>query len=109
MLCAASMMLPSSSRRLLSTSLATKGNAAATSGTTVAVVPTAVPMMALDTGSTIIIRIRKGMERRRLMMRFSMRMSHAGSGSTPPFSPATSSTPRGSPMTSESAVLRTVM
>ena len=108
MLCAASMMLPSSSRRLLSTRRATKGNAAATSGTIVAVVPTAVPMSALERGRTMIINIRKGIERRRFIMMFSRCISQPGSGRTPSFSPVTSRTPSGSPITRESAVLRTV-
>ena len=108
MLCAASMMLLSSSRRLLSTSRATKGNAAATSGTMVAVVPTAVPIRARESGSTIIMRMRNGIERRRLMMTFKTCMSHAGRGRMPSFSPVTKSTPRGSPITSARRVLKTV-
>ena len=108
MLWAASMILPSTSRRLLSTRRATKGNAAATSGTMVAVVPTAVPMSRRERGNTMIIRIRKGMERSRLMMTLMTCMSQRGRGRTPFFSPATSSTPRGRPSTSDSAVLTTV-
>ena len=107
-LCAASMMLGSTSRRLLSTRRATNGNAATTSGTMVAVVPTAVPMMSRDRGNTMIIRIRKGTERRRLMMTLSTCSSQRGSGSTPFFSPATSRTPSGSPSTSDNRVLSTV-
>jgi len=108
MLWAASMMLPSTSRRLLSTRRATKGNAAATSGTMVAVVPTAVPISRRDRGNTMIIKIRKGMERSRLIMTFSTCISQRGRGSTPFFSPATSSTPSGRPSTSDRAVLTTV-
>ena len=108
MLWAASMILPSTSRRLLSTRRATKGNAAATSGTMVAVVPTAVPMSRRERGNTMIIRIRKGMERSRLMMTLMTCMSQRGRGRTPFFSPATSNTPKGRPSTSDSAVLTTV-
>ena len=75
------------------------GNAATTSGTIVAVVPTAVPMMSRDRGNTMIIKIRNGTERSRLMMTFSTCSTPLGRGSTPPFSPATSSTPSGRPMT----------
>ena len=109
MLWAASMILPSTSRRLLSTRRATKGNAAATSGTMVAVVPMVVPISRRDRGNTMIIRIRNGTERSRLMMTFSTCSSQPGSGRTPPFSPTTSSTPSGRPMTRDSAVLSTVM
>ena len=109
MLWAASIILPSTSRRLLSTSRATKGKAATTSGTMVAVVPTAVPINSRDRGNTMIIRIRKGMDRSRLMMTFSTCSSQPGKGNTPPFSPTTSSTPNGRPRTSASAVLSTVM
>ena len=109
MLWAASMMLPSTSRRLVSTRRATKGKAAATRGTMVAVVPMVVPTSRRDRGNTMIIRIRNGTERSRLMITFSTCISQRGRGSTPPFSPTTSSTPRGRPMTSDSAVLSTVM
>ena len=102
------MMLPSTSRRLVSTRRATNGNAATTSGTIVAVVPTAVPISRRESGNTMIMRIRNGMERRRLMMTFSTCSSHVGSGRTPFFSPTTSSTPSGRPSTSDSAVLSTV-
>ena len=57
MLWAASMILPSTSRRLLSTKRATKGHAAATSGTMVAVVPTAVPMSRRERGNTMIVTV----------------------------------------------------
>ena len=56
----------------------------------------------------MIIRIRKGMERSRLMMTLMTCMSQRGRGRTPFFSPATSSTPKGRPSTSDSAVLTTV-
>ena len=108
MLWAASIILGSTSRRLLSTSLATKGNAATTRGTMVAVVPTAVPMMSRDRGNTIIIRIRNGMERSRLMTTFSADSTGFGRGRTPSFSPATSSTPSGRPSTTARAVDSTV-
>ena len=70
----------------------------------VAVVPTVVPMMRRESGKTMIIRIRNGMERSRLMMTFSTLIRAFGSGRTPSFSPATSSTPSGRPMTMASAV-----
>ena len=56
----------------------------------------------------MIIKIRNGMERSRLMMTLMTCMSQRGRGSTPFFSPATSSTPSGRPSTSDSAVLTTV-
>ena len=74
----------------------------------VAVVPTAVPMIARESGSTMIMRIRNGIERKRLMTTLSTCISHAGSGRTPSFSPVTSSTPSGRPMSNERAVLSTV-
>ena len=108
MLCAASMMLGSSSRRLLSTRRATNGKAATTSGTMVALVPTVVPMMRRESGKTMIIKIRNGIERSRLMRMFSTLISQRGSGSTPSLSPATSSTPSGRPITMAKAVERSV-
>ena len=78
MLCAASMMLGSSSRRLLSTRRATNGKAAMTSGTMVALVPTVVPMMRRESGKTMIIRIRNGIERSRLIRTFSTLISQRG-------------------------------
>ena len=104
MLWAASMMLGLTSRMLDSTSRATKGNAATTRGTMVATVPTVVPTISRDSGNTMIIKIRNGMDRSRLMTTFKMLMSHLGSGRTPFLSPATSRTPRGSPMTTDRAV-----
>ena len=74
----------------------------------VAVVPTAVPMMSRDRGNTIIIRIRNGMERSRLMTTFSADSTGFGRGRTPSFSPATSSTPSGRPSTTARAVDSTV-
>ena len=74
----------------------------------VAVVPTAVPMMSRDRGNTIIIRIRNGMDRSRLITTFSADSTGFGRGRTPSFSPATSSTPSGRPSTSANAVERTV-
>ena len=108
MLCAASMMLGSSSRRLLSTRRATNGKAATTSGTMVALVPTVVPMMRRESGKTMIIKIRNGIERSRLIRTFSTLISQRGSGSTPSLSPATSSTPSGRPITMAKAVERSV-
>ena len=107
-LCAVSIILGFNSLRLLSTSLATKGNAAITRGTMEAVVPTVVPTISLVSGNTIIIRIRNGTERSRLMMTFSTPSSHLGRGSTPSFSPTTKSTPRGMPMIKANRVERTV-
>ena len=89
----------STSRREDSTIRATRGNAAMTIGGMVAAVPTLVPTMTLDRGSAIIMRIRKGTLRSRLTMPFSTAISHFGKGRTPSFSPVTSSTPKGRPMT----------
>ena len=74
----------------------------------VAVVPTVVPMMRRERGKTMIIKMRKGIERSRLMTMFSTLISQRGMGSTPFFSPATSSTPSGRPSTVASTVERTV-
>ena len=71
MLWAASMILGSTSRRLPSTNLAINGKAATTRGTMVAAVPTAVPMISRDRGNTMIIKIRNGTDRSRLMSTFS--------------------------------------
>ncbi len=49
---------------------------------------------------TIIIRIRNGTLRSRLIRPFSSAMTHLGSGRMPLGSPVTSSTPKGRPMTS---------
>ena len=108
MLWAASTTPSSSSRRLVSTKRATNGNAATTSGTMVALVPTVVPTMARVSGKTQIIRIRNGTLRRMLMMMLRTCISQPGRGRTPSLSPATSSTPSGRPMTSENAVESTV-
>ena len=108
MLWAASTTPSSSSRRLVSTRRATKGKAATTSGTMVALVPTVVPTMARVSGKTQIIRMRKGTLRRMLMTMFRMCISQPGRGSTPSLSPATSRTPSGRPSTRENAVERTV-
>ena len=109
MLWAASMTPASSSRRLVSTRRATKGKAAATKGTMVALVPTVVPTISRDRGNTQIIKIKKGMLRRMLMTKFSACISQPGRGRTPSLSPATSSTPRGSPSTRAKAVERMVI
>ena len=108
MLWAASTTPSSSSRRLVSTRRATNGNAATTSGTMVALVPTVVPTRARVSGKTQIIRIRNGTLRRMLMMMLRTCISQPGRGRTPSLSPATSSTPSGRPMTSENAVESTV-
>ena len=96
------------SRKLLSASLATKGNAAITSGTMDATVPTVVPTMTLVRGITIIIRIRKGMERSRFIITLSTDITGFGRGRMPFLSPAAKRTPRGRPMTMARAVARTV-
>ena len=96
------------SRRLLSTSLATNGNDAITSGTIDAVVPTAVPTIARASGKAIIIRIRNGTERSRFMTTFRKCIRLFGRGITPFFSPATSITPKGSPRIIANAVASTV-
>ena len=79
-----------------------------TSGTMVALVPTVVPMMRRESGKTMIIRIRNGIERSRLIRTFSTLISQRGSGSTPSLSPTTSSTPSGRPITMAKAVERSV-
>ena len=108
MLCAASIMFGSTSRRLLSTSLATNGNAATVSGTTDAIVPIDVPIISLVSGITSIIRIRNGMLRKRFITIFKVVRSHFGRGKTPFFSPTTRRTPSGSPITIASRVERRV-
>ena len=108
MLCAISITLGLTSLRLLSTSLTTKGKAAMVRGTMDAAVPTAVPIMARVSGETKIISIRKGTERSRFIMTLSTCITGFGSGSTPPFSPATSSTPKGRPIIMARAVDSTV-
>ena len=75
-----------------------------TSGTMDATVPTEVPTIARVSGKTIIIRMRNGTERRRFMMTLRTCMSPLGRGRTPFFSPATSSTPRGSPIITANSV-----
>ena len=70
-----------------------------TMGGMVAVVPTLVPTRILDRGRAMIIKIRKGTLRSRLIRPFSTAMSHRGRGRMPSFSPVTSSTPTGKPMT----------
>ena len=108
MLCAVSMMLGLTSRRLLSTRRATNGAAAITSGTIVATVPTTVPTMSLVRGNTRIISIRNGIERSKLIITFIMLKTGLGSGSTPSFSPVTIRTPKGSPITIAKNVDKTV-
>lgn len=73
-----------------------------------AVVPTVVPISARERGNTIIISIKNGMDLRRFIMTLSIDSTGFGRGSTPPFSPATSKTPSGSPIKRESAVDSTV-
>ena len=78
---------------------ATRGKAAITMGGMVAMVPTLVPTMTLDRGRQMIIRIRNGTLRSRLMTTFITVITGLGRGLTPSRSPVTSSTPRGRPMT----------
>ncbi len=108
MLWAISMMLGSSSRSDDSTSRATNGNAATTSGTMEATEPMEVPMIARVSGMTITIRIRNGTERRKLMMTLMAFISGFGIGWIPFSSPATSSMPRGRPITMANSVESTV-
>ena len=108
MLCAASMILGFTSLKLLSTSLATNGAAAITSGTMEAAVPTTVPIISLVSGKTSIISMRNGIERSRFMITFKTLKTGFGSGITPPFSPATIKTPKGSPIRIEKNVAATV-
>ena len=82
-----------------STRRATKGKAATMRGIIVATVPMLVPKITRDRGMTSTIRIRKGTERRMLMITLRALMTGRGRGRTPPSSPATISTPRGRPMT----------
>ena len=107
MLCAASIMLGLTSLRLPSTRRATNGNAAMTSGTIDATVPTAVPTIRRVSGNTTIMSIRNGIERS-MFTKPSTFMSHVGSGRTPPRSPATRRTPSGRPIIIAKNVERTV-
>ena len=102
------MVFGLTSRRLPSASRAMKGKAAITSGTMLATVPTTVPTISRVSGNTSTIRIRKGIERSRLMTTFSACISPAGRGRTPPFSPTTRITPKGRPITMAKAVERIV-
>ena len=95
---AASITPWSTSRREDSTIRATNGKAAITMGGMVAMVPTLVPTMILDRGRVMIMRIRKGTLRSRLITTFSTAIKGLGRGLMPSFSPVTSSTPRGRPM-----------
>ena len=91
MLCAASMILGLTSRRLLSTSLAINGKAAIVSGTMEATVPTGVPTISLVSGITMIMRIRKGTERSRFMITFKNRhQAISDSGRIPSLPPTAS-------------------
>ena len=108
MLWAVSMILGFTSRKLLSTKRATKGKAAITSGTMDAGVPTTVPITNLVKGKTKIIKIKNGIERSKLMIIFKICSIHFGIRNTLPFSPATSSTPKGSPITMAKKVAITV-
>ena len=63
-----------------------------------ATVPTEVPTIRRVSGMTTTIRIRKGMERRKLITTLMIFISQPGMGRTPLGSPATSIMPRGRPM-----------
>ena len=101
---AISMMFGFSSRRAPSTSRATKGNAAITSGTITPASPTADPSSIRVKGISSTIRMMKGADRSRLMIQFSTVISHLGSGRIPLASPVTRITPRGSPIRMASRV-----
>ena len=108
MLWAASTTPESTSRMLVSTRRDTNGKDAMTSGTMDATVPIEVPTIKRDSGMTMIIKIKNGTLRSRLITPFSSRITQRGSGRTPPGSPVTSSTPSGRPMTSANRVATTV-
>ena len=69
-----------------------------TSGTMDATVPIEVPTIKRDSGMTMIIKIKNGTLRSRLITPFSNRITQRGSGRTP----------RGRPMTSANRVATTV-
>ena len=69
-----------------------------TKGTMDATVPTGVPTISLVSGITMIIRIRKGTERSRLIRTSSSVSSHLGRGRMPSLPPTASSTPSGRPI-----------
>ena len=102
------MIFPSTSRKLPSTSLATNGNDATTSGIIVGAVPTTFCIISLVSGITITINIRNGTDLSRLITVFNADNTGLGSGSMPSFSPTTSRTPRGKPITSAKKVAITV-
>ncbi len=83
MLWAASTTPRSTSRMLVSTRRDTNGKDAMTSGTMDATVPIDVPTMARDSGMTMIIKIKNGTLRSRLIRPFSSAMTQRGSGRTP--------------------------
>ena len=108
MLSAASITPGFTSRMQLSASLAMNGNDAITSGTMDATVPTGVPTMSLVSGMTMIIRIRKGTERSRLMHTSRIVINHLGRGRMPSLPPTANRIPKGSPITIAIAVETTV-
>ena len=93
---------------LLSTRRAINGKAAITSGTTVAGVPTTVPTIRRVSGKTIIISMRNGTERKRLIKTFKKCKIPLGTRRIFPFSPATSNMPSGKPITAAKNVESTV-
>jgi hypothetical protein len=105
---AASMTPLSTSLREDSTSLAINGADPMMSGMTVAVEPSVVPVIARVIGVTAISSIRKGTERSRLIMTFSVRLIHL-QGAIPSFRVTASTIPRGSPNTYAIAVEARVM
>ena len=108
MLCAASIMFGLTSRMLLSTSRATNGNAAITSGTIDASVPIDVPTISLVSGITITIRMMNGTERSRFISMPRSERTHFGTRMIPSFPPTASRIPSGSPMITAKSVARTV-
>lgn len=105
---AASMTPLSTSRREVSTSRATKEAEAIIRGGMEATVPMVVPTRSSLRGSTMIIRIRKGTERRILMAKLSTFITGPGRGRTPSSSPATRIMPRIMPRTQATRVAATV-
>ncbi len=95
---AASSTPRSISRREPSASRATKGKDATVRGTSMPTVPIVVPTITRDRGMTSTIRIKKGMERSRLMTVLTACIKGGGRGWMPSFAPTTSRTPRGRPM-----------
>jgi hypothetical protein len=90
----------STSFKLLSMILATKGAAATESGTIVAVVPIVVPTSILDSGKTKIIKIKNGKDLR-IFMILPRILLNIGFSQILSFSVITSRTPKGNPISKE--------